>query len=94
MTTPPPIARRVRVTGRVQGVFFRAWTAEKAKALGVAGWVRNCRDGSVEALLQGEAAAVSELIEALHRGPPSARVERVEVEDAPPEPLSRFAVRH
>ena len=94
MTSPLPIARRVRIAGRVQGVFFRAWTAERAEALGVAGWVRNCRDGSVEALLQGQAAAVSELIEALHRGPPSARVERVEVADADPEPLSGFAVRH
>lgn len=88
-----PIARRVRVTGRVQGVFFRAWTVEQAERLGVAGWVRNCRDGSVEALLQGQASAVFELIEALHRGPPSARVERVEIEDAAPEPLSGFKVR-
>ena len=93
MTTPPPIARRVRIAGHVQGVFFRAWTVEQAERLGVTGRVRNCRDGSVEALLQGEAAAVSELIEALHRGPPSARVERVEVEDAGPQPLSGFVVR-
>ena len=91
--TSPTIARRVRVTGRVQGVFFRAWTAEQAEALGVAGWVRNRAEGGVEALLQGEAKAVEALIEALHRGPPSARVERVEVEDAAPEPLSGFAVR-
>ena len=93
MTSPPPIARRVRVTGRVQGVFFRAWTAEQAKRLGIAGWARNCRDGSVEALLQGEADAVEALIEALHRGPPSARVARVEAEDAEPGPLAGFAVR-
>ena len=93
MTGPPPIALRVRVTGRVQGVFFRAWTAEQAERLSVTGWVRNCRDGSVEALVLGEADAVEALIEALHRGPPSARVERVEVEDAEPAPLSGFAVR-
>lgn len=92
MTSSPPIARRVRVAGRVQGVFFRAWTAEQAERLGVAGWVRNCRDGSVEALLQGEAAAVEALIEALHRGPSAARIERVEVKDAAPEPLSGFEV--
>ena len=91
--TSPTIARRVRVTGRVQGVFFRAWTAEQAERLGVAGWVRNCRDGSVEALVQGEAGAVEALIDALHRGPPAARVERVEVADAEPEPLSGFVVR-
>ena len=93
MTTRPPVPRRVRIAGRVQGVFFRAWAAEQAEALGVAGWVRNCRDGSVEALLQGEAGAVEALIEALHRGPPSARVERVEVEDASAEPVSGFEVR-
>ena len=93
MTSPPPIARRVRVTGRVQGVFFRAWTTEQAERLSVTGWVRNCRDGSVEALVQGEADAVEALIDAMHRGPPSARVERVEVEEAEPEPLSGFAVR-
>lgn len=93
MTSPPPIARRVRITGRVQGVFFRAWTAEQAERLGVAGWVRNRRDGSVDVLVQGEGAAVDALIAALRRGPPSARVGRVEVADAEPEPLSGFAVR-
>jgi acylphosphatase len=93
MTTEPPIARRLRLTGRVQGVFFRAWTAEQAERRDVAGWIRNCRDGSVEALVQGEADAVSALIEALHRGPPSARVEGVEVEETEPEPLSGFEVR-
>ncbi|MCA1662638.1 MAG: acylphosphatase, partial [Novosphingobium sp.] len=77
-----PIARRVRITGSVQGVFFRAWAAEQAEAVGVAGWVRNCPDGSVEAWLQGDAGAVAALIAALHRGPPSASVERVEVEES------------
>ena len=94
MTSSSPIARRVRATGRVQGVFFRAWTSEQAERLAVDGWVRNRADGSVEALLQGDAGAVSELIEALHRGPSAARVERVEIEDAAPEPLSGFVVRH
>ena len=93
MTSPPTIARRVRVTGRVQGLFYRAWTAGQAERLSVTGWVRNRRDGSVEALVQGEADAVEALIDAMHRGPPSARVERVEVEEAEPEPLSGFAVR-
>ena len=87
-------ARRVRVTGRVQGVFFRAWTREQAEALGVGGWVRNRTDGSVEAQLQGEAGAVEALIAALRRGPPAARVERVEVAEAAPQPLSGFEVRH
>ena len=93
MTQRPEIARRVRIAGRVQGVFFRAWAAEQTEALGLCGWVRNRADGSVDALLQGKAAAVARLIEAFHRGPPAARVERVEVDEAEPEPLSGFEVR-
>ena len=92
MTQRPEIARRVRIAGRVQGVFFRAWAAEQAEALGLCG-VRNRADGSVDALLQGEAAAVARLIEAFHRGPPAARVERVEVDEAAPNALSGFEVR-
>ena len=75
------VARHVTIIGRVQGVLFRAWTAEQAKALGVNGWVRNTPDGSVEAHLQGDRWAVQRLIELLHRGPPSAVVDKV-VEDA------------
>ena len=88
------IARNVRVTGLVQGVFFRAWTAEQARALGVAGWVRNAADGSVEGHLEGEESAVQQLIGLLHRGPPSAQVAQVAVEKATPEGTSRFEVRH
>jgi acylphosphatase len=87
------VARLVRVTGRVQGVFFRAWTRDEARTIGVTGWVRNCPDGSVEALVEGEAAAVDELIELMNEGPPGARVDRVEVEAADPEGLSAFEVR-
>ena len=54
----PTIARHVRVTGRVQGVFFRAWAQGEARELGVSGWIRNLRDGAVEAHLEGEEAAV------------------------------------
>lgn len=86
-------ARRVRVNGRVQGVFFRAWTQQQARELGVAGWVRNCGDGSVEAHLEGDEAAIKALIQRMHEGPPSAEVERVEVEDCEAEGLSGFAVR-
>ena len=75
------IGRRVRVHGRVQGVFFRNWTVDKAQALGVRGWVRNRRDGSVEVVAFGEEAAVEALIEACRRGPPAARVERGDVEE-------------
>lgn len=77
---PDSAARRIRITGRVQGVFFRASTAERAQALGVTGRARNCPDGSVEVLAAGAAEALAGLIEWLHHGPPLARVERVEVE--------------
>lgn len=88
------IARRVRITGRVQGVFFRAWTRDEAQTLGIAGWVRNCSDGSVEAQIEGEPEALDELIELLREGPPGARVDEVHWEEADLEGLSSFAVRH
>jgi acylphosphatase len=87
-------ARRVRVTGRVQGVFFRAWTQQQARELGVSGWVRNAEDGSVEAHLEGDEAAVKALVRRLWEGAPSAEVEKVEVEETDPEELSGFQVRH
>ena len=76
------VARRLRITGRVQGVWFRGWTCNAARALGVDGWVRNRFDGSVEALIVGPEDAVDELIRRCHEGPPSSKVERVEVEPA------------
>jgi acylphosphatase len=75
------IQRRFVVRGRVQGVFFRASTEEKATELGLAGWVRNCTDGGVELVAAGPAAAVGELEEWLHTGPRHARVETVEAFD-------------
>jgi len=87
-------ARRVRVTGRVQGVFFRAWTRDEAKALGLTGWVRNAADGSVEALLEGSESAVAKMIELMGQGPSHARVDEVDVEEADPEVHDRFEVRH
>lgn len=74
---------RVRVTGRVQGVWFRGWITEMVKLIGVTGWVRNRRDGSVEALFSGESPAVDEMIALCHDGPTHARVERVDVLDEP-----------
>lgn len=88
------LAQRVRVTGRVQGVFFRAWTEQQARELKVRGWVRNASDGSVEAQLEGEAEAVRALVERLRRGPPSARVESVESEECGAEGFQGFEVRH
>ena len=81
--TQERIARRIHVKGRVQGVWFRAWTVEQATELGVDGWVRNRRDGSVEAVAVGPAAQVEELITRCHSGSPASRVDRVIVEDTP-----------
>ena len=88
------IARHVRIRGRVQGVFFRAWTRDEARAIGVAGWIRNCSDGSVEAQIEGEDEAVGEFINLLREGPPGARVQAVDVEESDLEGLSDFEVRH
>ena len=88
------VGRLVNVAGRVQGVFFRAWTQQQANDLGVAGWVRNCPDGSVEAHLAGEESAVDKLIARLRDGPPSAVVISIDVEEVDPEAGNRFDVRH
>jgi acylphosphatase len=85
--------RRVIVHGRVQGVFFRDSTAREAQAAGVAGWVRNRRDGAVEAVFEGERAAVEALVAFARSGPERARVEDVEVHEEAPEGLSGFRVR-
>ncbi len=74
------IARRVIVRGRVQGVGYRFAMTDAALALGVAGWVRNRRDGTVEAGVQGDEASVERLIEWCRRGPPGARVTAVAVD--------------
>ena len=88
------IARRLIVTGHVQGVFFRAWTKEQADALGVTGWVRNCADGRVESRVEGEEKAVEELIERLRDGPRGARVDDLAAEPVDAEAFTRFEVRH
>ncbi len=72
------IAVAVRVSGRVQGVWFRGWTQERAMALGLRGWVRNRADGDVEGLISGPEPQVRQMIDALHRGPRNARVVCVE----------------
>lgn len=76
-----------RIEGRVQGVWYRAWTVEQAVARGLDGWVRNRPDGSVEAVFHGSASAVDAMLTACHDGPPAARVDAVHAEslDEPPE---------
>lgn len=79
------IARRLVVRGRVQGVGYRYAMVEAAQARGVAGWVRNRRDGTVEAFVQGEAHAVEAIVAWCRRGPPAARVTEVDAADAAPD---------
>lgn len=81
------------VSGRVQGVFFRDTTRRRAEAAGVSGWVDNRSDGAVEAVFEGEEAAVDELVEFCQRGPSRAEVAAVEVTDEEPEGLTGFQVR-
>ena len=88
-----PIGRKVRLYGQVQGVFFRQWTVNQARALGVAGWVHNARDGSVEAHLAGDEAAVAQLIERMRQGPAGAHVEDLTIEIVEPEAVQGFSVR-
>jgi len=88
--------KRVRavVRGDVQGVGFRAATAHEARRAGVAGWVRNLHDGSVEVDVEGAAAAVDALIKWLRRGPSLARVTAVEIDDShPPAGQEGFTIR-
>jgi acylphosphatase len=77
------IGRRLEIRGTVQGVGYRYAMRGEALRLGLSGWVRNRTDGSVEALAQGDAAAVEKLIAWARRGPPAARVQEVRVEAAP-----------
>ena len=93
MSDEQRVRRRVTVHGEVQGVFFRDSTRRRAETHGVAGWVRNCPDGSVEAVFEGAPEAVQQLVEFARRGPSRARVERVEVSEEPPEELRDFRVR-
>lgn len=72
------------VSGRVQGVWFRAWTVEQATALGLGGWVRNCRDGTVEAVVSGPDDAVEEMTGLIGQGPPLAKVSGLTVTPCDP----------
>jgi acylphosphatase len=93
MTDEPTIVRRrVLVSGRVQGVWFRDTCCERARRFGVAGWVRNLADGRVEGVFEGRAAAVDRLVAWCHDGPSHARVDAVEVRTEPAEGLAGFRI--
>jgi len=77
-------SKRLIISGRVQGIGYRAWMVEKARRLGVSGWVRNRLDGSVEALVAGDTAAVEELLRLCRRGPRLAEVVSIEEDMADP----------
>jgi acylphosphatase len=87
------VRRRVVVRGDVQGVFFRDSTRRHAQQRGLAGWVRNNRDGTVEAVFEGEEEAVERLVDWCREGPRGAYVTSVDVTEEEPEGLSGFAVR-
>jgi acylphosphatase len=84
------ITRQIRVRGRVQGVGFRYALRREAQRAGVHGWVRNRHDGSVEAVLQGEADAVARVVAWARRGPPAARVDELHESEAEPQFQSRY----
>jgi acylphosphatase len=89
------VRARAFVEGRVQGVFFRDFVRRHARALGLTGWVRNLPDGRVETLVEGEEAAVRSLVAHLEKGPPYARVARVNVSyDADRGEFCDFSVEH
>jgi acylphosphatase len=82
------IAKQLVIAGRVQGIGYRDWMTEKARALGLSGWVRNRRDGTVEALIAGDVDAVEELSRLCRRGPPLAQVTSIteDLAEPPDEP--------
>jgi acylphosphatase len=87
------IRRHVRAHGRVQGVFFRDSVRREGKRRGVAGWARNCADGTVEAVFEGDDDAVEAMVEFCRRGPGHADVSSLDVADEPAEGLSGFEIR-
>ncbi|GEP09435.1 acylphosphatase [Methylobacterium gnaphalii] len=82
----------VVIRGRVQGVFYRKWTQERARHHGIAGWVRNRDDGAVEGIFSGPAEAVDALVAECRDGPPAARVESIDITVAESVPGQGFEV--
>ncbi len=88
-----PICVRARIEGRVQGVFYRAWTVQEAQARGLTGWVRNRSDGSVEALFCGSPELVDDMLAMCRHGPPKARVTQIAADPADPPDSDDFQKR-
>ncbi len=86
-------AKLLRIHGVVQGIGYRAWMAQTASRMGVAGWVRNRGDGTVEALIEGETDAVEELARLCRRGPPGASVTLIHEDLVEPEDMETFEQR-
>lgn len=84
---------RLFVSGRVQGVWYRGWAVDRARELGLNGWVRNRRDGRVEILAEGAEDRIASFVALCRRGPPAARVETVDMQDADEEVAAGFAQR-
>jgi acylphosphatase len=89
----PSVRCRIRAHGNVQGVFFRDSVRQEASARGVAGWVRNCADGTVEAVFEGDPDVVDALVEFCRAGPGASEVSSLDVASEPVESLSGFSVR-
>lgn len=89
----PETAVHVYIEGRVQGVWFRGWTEKQASRLGLSGWVRNLRDGRVEAVFAGDADKVDTMLALCRKGPPMARVDNIVKSDTDAPASAGFATR-
>lgn len=86
-------AKHLVIHGRVQGVCYRAWTAQQAQNLGISGWVRNRSDGTVEAVINGTEEAVEQMLAACRTGPGAAQVTGIDIDEIEPENVKGFEVR-
>jgi acylphosphatase len=82
------------ITGKVQGVSYRAFTSEKAKSLNLTGWVKNLDNGNVEATITGEQQQLNQLIDFCKQGPPAGRVDNIEKTELPPTPYKNFQITY
>lgn len=94
MTEHKHVRAHVLISGRVQGVCFRAYTVDEAAAVGVTGWVRNTSDGGVEAVFEGDRSAVEAIVAWCRKGPPAARVSNVEVVWGEPQGEQGFGIKY